>query len=1057
MGNSDRLSGGRTRLPAKLSIRKARGAVDRERLFERLDAASPAALIWIQGPAGAGKSTLAAGWVSRRNLPVLWYQVDADDADPATIFSYLAQGASAISRKRRLVLPALTPEFRLDLPGFARRFFRGFFAALPARVVLVFDAAEESRTEALTAVLVAAMSEMSSEARLLATSRDAVPTPLAHLQAAGTLMVIDGEALRLNASEARSLASELPDASLQRLLEATRGWVAGFVLVAAHARRGLIDLPGPTVEQLFPFYLREIYAIADPALRTLLVHTSAMPSFTAAQASRLAATEAEPLLVELVRRHFFIDSSDQVPRVYRYHPLFRQFLRQQAREQLGEDGCRALLLRSAEVLLAAGEDESALALHIEAGARETAAALTCRLAPSLLRQGRIATLGQAIAALPAGTSAWEHGVSFWRGMAALAVAPQRARSDFEAAYAGFAERGDVVGQLQACAATLDALLYGWGDMRDVDAWAERLVDLLALCGDNLPAEAEVRVLSSFAVLIFRGHRHAARIDTACERAHRLLARVEDPSLRLSLAAFLVLIMYLRGQWRSGLRFVELTEPLLPPPSLQPQPAVFWRAMHARLLVWDGQAEAAFAATEQAEAVAVCHNIPALVTLTASAAVFAALNRDDLARAEPWLARMRAGLLPGRRLDAATIDLQHGLVALAHGESARAAVDLRVAVDQAMREGADLLAAQFRLPLALALHMSGAPPMAPEAELQAVSAYADAARTPMLEHGVRMIGAWLALRRGDVGTALERLRIGLSLGSEQGWYVVFPWVPRSLLQDLALLALRHGLGGDHVHELIRRRAVPPPAPDADEWPWRLRVYTLGRFELRIGDRPFVPVHKAPKKPLELLRALVALGGGSNGVAGGALEQDLWPDLDGDASHNALNSALHRLRRLLGDDRAVVLSEGRLHLDPERVWIDADSFERATARAAENDDPETIEALLVRYPGHFLPGDESPWALVARERIRSRFLRVASALADRLQAKGRLEEAIDLARRVTEVDPVAEGLHRVQIHCLHVLGREAEALDAFRRCQALLRTVLGTRPEAATMELARQIGA
>ena len=125
--------------PAKLSNRRSTDSVDRERLFERFDRTGAAPLVYVHGPAGAGKSTLVSSYLARRHWPVLWYRVDESDADAATAFTYLAQGAMAITRKRRLALPALKPEFLLDLPGFTRRFFRLFFEALPPHAVLVFD------------------------------------------------------------------------------------------------------------------------------------------------------------------------------------------------------------------------------------------------------------------------------------------------------------------------------------------------------------------------------------------------------------------------------------------------------------------------------------------------------------------------------------------------------------------------------------------------------------------------------------------------------------------------------------------------------------------------------------------------------------------------------------------------------------------------------------------------------------------------------------------------------------------------------------------------------
>lgn len=110
----------KVRLPAKLANRRMGGVIDRERLFAWLDGQGERPLLWIAGPAGAGKTTLVSTWLARTHKPGGWYRVDAGDGDPATVFSYLALAARARSRKRMLQLLALTPEVLLDLPGFAR-------------------------------------------------------------------------------------------------------------------------------------------------------------------------------------------------------------------------------------------------------------------------------------------------------------------------------------------------------------------------------------------------------------------------------------------------------------------------------------------------------------------------------------------------------------------------------------------------------------------------------------------------------------------------------------------------------------------------------------------------------------------------------------------------------------------------------------------------------------------------------------------------------------------------------------------------------------------------
>jgi LuxR family maltose regulon positive regulatory protein len=238
----------------------------------------------------------------------------------------------------------------------------------------------------------------------------------------------------------------------------------------------------------------------------------------------------------------------------------------------------------------------------------------------------------------------------------------------------------------------------------------------------------------------------------------------------------------------------------------------------------------------------------------------------------------------------------------------------------------------------------------------------------------------------------------------------------------------------------------------QWPWPVRIRTLGGFEVRINDAPIEFGRKAPKKTLALLKAIVARGGSA---PESALVDTFWPDETGDAAARSLGAAVHRLRGLLGEGDAVVQQGGQLSLDRALVWVDAWAFERvlAAARAAHAcaDDAALTEALAL-YRGAFLAEEEGEtWPVAMRERLRGKFIQAVAEHAGRLEADHRDEEAIAWYLRGLDADNVVEPFYQGLMRCYHRLDRLPEAVSSYRRLKQTLSVTLSLAPSAGTEKL------
>jgi len=231
----------------------------------------------------------------------------------------------------------------------------------------------------------------------------------------------------------------------------------------------------------------------------------------------------------------------------------------------------------------------------------------------------------------------------------------------------------------------------------------------------------------------------------------------------------------------------------------------------------------------------------------------------------------------------------------------------------------------------------------------------------------------------------------------------------------------------------------------------RIHVLGRFRLLMGDAP-ITIPPRLRKPQELLQALIAFGGTE--VSAGVLIDALWPDSEGDAAYHALESALYRLRQLLGVRDAVRMEGGKVSLSRDQLWVDMWEFEEELQRPRhpEADGIERVGRLRRLYQGHFLQHEsEKPWILKARQELRDRLLRAIRDAARECERARHWEDAATLYRSGIELDSLNEGLYRGLMLCHQELGDHSEALQAYRRCRELLTRFLGIPPNAKTQAL------
>ena len=243
-------------------------------------------------------------------------------------------------------------------------------------------------------------------------------------------------------------------------------------------------------------------------------------------------------------------------------------------------------------------------------------------------------------------------------------------------------------------------------------------------------------------------------------------------------------------------------------------------------------------------------------------------------------------------------------------------------------------------------------------------------------------------------------------------------------------------------LIRKRRLQPPCDQTlDNWYWPLRVQVITEGKAELDGVPL----ELGGKGRELLLLLATLGDGERPVARETLQDRLWPDSDGDRAKQALDTAIHRLRRQLGTESMILTRPGSVALNPSLCQVDYWCLLRDLSACDE--DPARFQRLLQAMPWL---ADREDQPILPKESLRRR---ITQHLLDRL---GQVppQTAEDWLETLLEVQPDSERLWQALIRHHLQQGYPAAARKAWERCQASLQRHTGMAPSAQTRILVEQ---
>ncbi|MEF1288441.1 HTH-type transcriptional regulator MalT [Vibrio sp. M260118] len=326
-------------IPSKLT-RPARlhNAIVRPRVLDLLQQAPFYKLILFRSPAGYGKTTMAAQWLSDKSH-VGWYSIDENDNDSFRFINYLIQAlnkatdgscpnSQKLAEKRQFSsLPSLFGEVFTEMSKFHQECY------------IVLDDYHLISDDEIHEAMRFFLKHMPDNITLVVTSRAAPPLGTANLRVRDLMIEIGNELLAFDTEETTRFFNQrvtdgIDDATADNLRNYVEGWPSALQLIALQAQHQHKTLAQSAESfsqfnhaHLWDYLVEEVFDLLDQETRTFLLQCSVLDHFNDQLVSELTQREDALSMIESLNRFgLFIHPLEGEQNWYRFHNLFAEFL-----------------------------------------------------------------------------------------------------------------------------------------------------------------------------------------------------------------------------------------------------------------------------------------------------------------------------------------------------------------------------------------------------------------------------------------------------------------------------------------------------------------------------------------------------------------------------------------------------------------------------------------------------------------------------------------------------------------------------------------------------------
>ncbi len=391
--------------------------IERPRLLRALDAGLTRQLILVDAPAGYGKTTLLTQWLHAQSLPSAWLSLDEADDNLVNFLAYVACAVRTVYADGMPTMAMLPSAAQLPPLDELTNTFINELDALPGELILVLDDFHLIRSPEITRLMSRVVMHPPPTLHLVLATRSDPALPLARMRAANELLEIRAADLRFTSDEARVfissvLAQPLSEDLVRALEDWTEGWPAGLrlALLSLTITGNLQPRTFQSWRYVTGYLADEIFDRLPRVIQDFLLYAALPDQFCAALCDALRtcgatavyndAPDSQALLEEVKRRNLFVILLDSAGEWLRFHPLFRNFLRDKLLSRTSPEMLTKLHGCARDWLAAHGFAEEALQHAQAAGDMDRLARLIEDNFHTLLNREAILTLERWLSLVP---------------------------------------------------------------------------------------------------------------------------------------------------------------------------------------------------------------------------------------------------------------------------------------------------------------------------------------------------------------------------------------------------------------------------------------------------------------------------------------------------------------------------------------------------------------------------------------------------------------------------------------------------------------------------------